>query len=165
MTTAPVLVVMGVSGSGKSTVGAELAERLDVPFVDGDDLHPAANIARMGAGEALTDEDRWPWLDAVGEWLAQHPDGGVVACSALRRAYRDRLRSHAPDAWFVHLDGDPDLVARRQADRRDHFMPSSLQDSQQATLEPLGPDEAGAGVDVALAPGELVDRVLAHLPA
>lgn len=157
------LVVMGVSGSGKSTVGAALAERLDVPFADGDDLHPAANVARMGAGEALTDEDRWPWLDAVGTWLAAHPDGGVMACSALRRSYRDRLRSHAPTTRFVHLDGDPDLVAERQAARRDHFMPASLQGSQQATLEPLDPDEAGVRVDVALPLDVLVDRTLALL--
>ena len=116
-------------------------------------------------GEALTDEDRWPWLDAVGTWLAEHPAGGVVACSALRRAYRDRLRSWAPGSWCVHLDGDPDLVARRQAGRPDHFMPSSLQASQQATLEPLGPDEAGARVDVALPLDELVDRVLGLLRA
>lgn len=156
---------MGVSGSGKSTVGSALAARLGVPFVDGDDLHPAANVDRMRAGVPLTDEDRGPWLDAVGSWLAAHPDGGVTACSALRRAYRDRLRVHAPAAWFVHLDGDPALVAERQAARRGHFMPASLQASQQATLEPLEADEAGIRVDVALPPEALVDRVLALLPA
>lgn len=155
---------MGVSGSGKSTVGAALAARLGVPFVDGDDLHPAANVDRMRAGEPLTDEDRRPWLDAVGAWLAAHPDGGVTACSALRRSYRDRLRAHAPSTWFVHLDGDPALVAERQAARRGHFMPASLQASQQATLEPLEPDEAGVRVDVALPPEVLVEQVLALLP-
>lgn len=156
---------MGVSGSGKSTVGSALAARLGVPFVDGDDLHPAANVDRMRAGQSLTDEDRRPWLDAVGAWLAAHPDGAVTACSALRRSYRDRLRAHAPEAWFVHLDGDPGLVAERQAARHGHFMPASLQASQQATLEPLEPDEAGVRVDVALSPDALVDRVLALLPA
>lgn len=156
----PPVVVMGVSGSGKSTVGAALAARLGVPFVDGDDLHPAANVERMRAGEPLTDEDRRPWLDAVGAWLAAHPDGGVTACSALRRSYRDRLRAHAPGVRFVHLDGDPELVARRQAARRGHFMPTSLQASQQATLEPLDRDEPGVRVDVALPPDALVERVL-----
>lgn len=156
---------MGVSGSGKSTVGAALAARLGVPFVDGDDLHPAANVDRMRAGEPLTDEDRRPWLDAVGAWLAAHPGGAVTACSALCRSYRDRLRTHAPQAWFVHLDGDPALVAGRQAARRGHFMPASLQASQQATLEPLEPDEAGVRVDVALSPDALVEQVLALLPA
>lgn len=155
---------MGVSGSGKSTIGSALAARLDVPFVDGDDLHPAANVDRMRAGEPLSDEDRRPWLDAVGAWLAAHPEGGVTACSALRRSYRDRLRAHAPSAWFVHLDGDPALVAGRQAARRGHFMPASLQASQQATLEPLEPDEPGVRVDVALPPETLVEQVLALLP-
>jgi len=143
------VVVMGVSGSGKSTVGEALAARLDLPFADADDLHPAANKDKMAAGEALSDEDRWPWLARVGEWLAQHPDGGVVTCSALKRAYRDVLRDHAPTAYHVHLAGSRDVIAERQAGRRGHFMPASLLDSQFDTLEPLGDDEAGIVVDVA----------------
>ena len=145
----PLLVVMGVSGSGKSAVGAALAQRLQVPFADADDLHPAANIAKMSAGEALDDDDRYPWLEAIGEWLAGHePGGGVVGCSALRRKYRDQLRHHAPQVRFVHLDGSREVIARRQASRPGHFMPSSLLTSQFATLERLGPDEDGLVIDV-----------------
>lgn len=161
------LVVMGVSGSGKSTVAAALAQRLGAALVDGDDLHPAANVEKMRAGHPLTDEDRWPWLDDVGRWLAAHAQspGGVTACSALRRSYRDRLRRWCPGTSFVHLDGDPALIAARQSARHGHFMPSSLQASQQATLEPLAPDEAGVVVDVALPVEDLVDTVLAALAA
>ena len=145
----PLLVVMGVSGSGKSAVGAALAQRLQEPFADADDLHPAANIAKMSAGEALDDDDRYPWLEAIGEWLAGHePGGGVVGCSALRRKYRDQLRHHAPQVRFVHLDGSREVIARRQASRPGHFMPSSLLTSQFATLERLGPDEDGLVIDV-----------------
>src|SRR3954468_20620183 len=99
------IVVMGVSGSGKSTVGAALAQRLGVPFADADDFHPPANIAKMSAGHALDDEDRHPWLEAVGAWLAEHPDGGVMSCSALKRRYRDQLRHHAPHLGFLPLEG------------------------------------------------------------
>ncbi len=143
------VVVMGVSGSGKSTVGLALAERLGVPFADADDLHPAANVAKMAAGHPLDDDDRRPWLELIGRWLADHPDGGVVACSALKRAYRDGIRAHAADAVFLHLDGAHEVIARRQAGRPGHFMPASLLDSQFETLEPLGVDEAGVVVDVA----------------
>lgn len=142
------IVVMGVSGSGKSTVGAVLAERLDVPFADADELHPEANVAKMSRGEPLDDHDRHPWLEIVGRWLADHPDGGVMSCSALKRKYRDQLRHHAPGTEFLLLTGDPDLIARRQADRPGHFMPASLLSSQLATLEPLAPDEYGVVVDV-----------------
>ncbi len=142
------IVVMGVSGSGKSTVGAVLAERLDVPFADADELHPEANVAKMSRGEPLDDHDRHPWLEIVGRWLADHPDGGVMSCSALKRKYRDQLRHHAPGTEFLLLTGDPDLIARRQADRPGHFMPASLLSSQLATLEPLAPDEHGVVVDV-----------------
>lgn len=157
------VVVMGVSGSGKSTVGRALAERLGAAYLDGDDLHPPGNIARMRAGHPLTDEDRWPWLDDVGRWLAAHttPTGGVTACSALRRAYRDRLRRWAPATLFVHLDGDPTLIAARSSARLGHFMSSSLQASQQATLEPLESDEAGIRVDVAGPVDDLVAQILA----
>ena len=119
---------MGVSGSGKSTVGAALARRLRVPFEDADDLHPAANIAKMSRGEPLDDNDRYPWLETVGEWLADHEDGGVIACSALKRKYRDQLRHHAPTVRFLHLEGSREVIERRQASRPGHFMPASLLD-------------------------------------
>jgi gluconokinase len=150
------IVVMGVSGSGKSTVGAALAARLGVEFEDGDDLHPQANIAKMSAGIPLTDDDRWPWLDAVGDWLASRP-AGVVACSALRRVYRDRIRARVPSAYVVHLAGDRETIAARQAARRGHFMPPALEASQFATLEPLEADEAGVTLDVALSVDALVE--------
>ncbi|MCV7424478.1 gluconokinase [Mycobacterium yunnanensis] len=142
------IVVMGVSGSGKSTVGAALAQRLRVPFADADDFHPAANIAKMTAGHALDDDDRRPWLDTIGTWLADHADGGVMSCSALKRAYRDQLREHLADVEFLHLAGTPEVIGRRQASRPGHFMPASLLASQFATLEPLAPDERGVHVDV-----------------
>lgn len=145
----PLLVVMGVSGSGKSTVGAALAQRLGVPFADADDLHPPANIAKMSAGIALDDDDRRPWLETIGSWLAAHDGGGgVISCSALKRSYRDQLRAHAARAVFVHLHGTREVIARRQAGRPGHFMPASLLDSQFDTLEPLAEDEAGAVIDV-----------------
>lgn len=142
------VVVMGVSGSGKSAVGAALARRLGVPFADADDLHPQVNIAKMAAGTPLTDDDRHPWLDAVGRWLAHNSDGGVMSCSALSRRYRDQLRSHCPRIEFLHLTGSPELIARRQAGRPGHFMPSSLVQSQFDALEPLGADERGMAIDV-----------------
>jgi gluconokinase len=142
------IVVMGVSGSGKSTVGAALAQRLRVPFADADDLHPAANIAKMSAGHPLDDNDRLPWLDTIGEWLAHHADGGVMSCSALKLKYRDQLRRHSPDVVFLHLTGTPEVISRRQASRPGHFMPASLLASQFETLEPLAPDERGVDIDV-----------------
>src|SRR4051794_5481920 len=142
------IVVMGVSGSGKSTVGAALAQRLRVPFADADDLHPAANVAKMVAGEALDDGDRFPWLEAVGAWLAEHRDGGVIACSALKRAYRDQLRQHAGATRFVFLEATREVIERRQASRLGHFMPVSLLGSQLATLEPPPPDEHAVVIDV-----------------
>lgn len=143
------VVVMGVSGSGKSTVGAALAQRLGVPFEDADDLHPPANIAKMSAGHPLDDDDRRPWLEVIGTWLADHAHGGgVMSCSALKRAYRDQLRSHAPTAVFVHLEGSHAVITDRQASRPGHFMPASLLASQFATLEPLQADERGVVVDV-----------------
>ena len=145
------VVVMGVAGCGKSTVGRALAGALAVPFVDGDDLHTATNIEKMAAGIPLTDQDRWPWLDDVGHWLADHPGGGVVACSALKRAYRDAIRRAAPDAAFVHLTAPRDVLAAR-VDARSavdaHFMGSRMLDSQFADLEPLEGDEVGTEVRV-----------------
>ena len=142
------LVVMGVSGSGKSTVGAALSQRLRVPFADADDFHPHANIDKMSAGHALDDDDRHPWLEAIGTWLAAHPQGGVMSCSALKRKYRDQLRHHAPGIAFLLLHGSPDVIRKRQASRPGHFMPASLLHSQFATLEQLAPDEHGVTVDV-----------------
>lgn len=143
------IVVMGVSGSGKSTVGAALAQRLRVPFADADDFHPPANIDKMTAGQPLNDDDRYPWLEAIGTWLAEHCDGGgAMSCSALKRKYRDQLRRHCPGVEFLHLSGTPEVIGRRQASRPGHFMPASLLQSQFATLEPLEPDERGTVIDV-----------------
>lgn len=160
----PLLVVSGVSGTGKTTVGQALAGRLGVIFEDADDLHPPANRAKMTRGEPLTDADREPWLELVGQWLAQHEaDGGVMACSALRRTYRDLLRAHAPGLSVLLLQGDPALIARRQSAREGHFMPTSLLPSQLATLEALGADERGAVIDVAASVAEVVEACLRFL--
>jgi len=162
----PVLVVMGVSGSGKSTVGAALAQRLHLPFADADDLHPPANIAKMTAGHALDDNDRYPWLEAIGEWLASHSsDGGVMSCSALKRKYRDQLRHHLASVDFVHLEGSHEVITRRQASRPGHFMPASLLTSQFATLEPLAPDEGGVVIDVDQSVDAIVEQTVSGLDA
>ncbi|QKJ18260.1 gluconokinase [Microbacterium hominis] len=157
---APVVVVMGVSAVGKSTVAGLLADRLGVDCTDADDLHPAANVAKMSAGIALDDHDRLPWLDAVGARLAQSgAEGGVaLACSALKRAYRDRLRDACPQVVFVHLTGSRELLAARAAARVAHFMPPALLDSQLAALEPLEDDERGTVVDVAGDPSSIATR-------
>ena len=148
MSERPLVVVMGVSGAGKSAVGIALAQLLEVRFVDADALHPPANVAKMAAGTPLTDADRWPWLDLVGEALVDASETGlVVACSALKRAYRDRIRAAAPAALFVHLTVPRPALDDRVANRPGHFMPASLLDSQLETLEPLGPDEAGCTLD------------------
>jgi gluconokinase len=154
---------MGVTGAGKSTVGAALARRLGVPFADADAFHPQANIAKMAAGTPLTDDDRYPWLEAVGQWLADHADGGVMSCSALKRGYRDRLRSHCPRIEFLHLTGSPELIALRQAGRAGHFMPSALVKSQFEILEPLAPDEHGIALDVDSSVGDIVERFVNYL--
>ena len=159
--TAPI-VVMGVSGSGKSTVGAALAQRLRVPFADADDFHPPASIAKMTAGVPLDDDDRHPWLETIGDWLAEHPAGGVMSCSALKRTYRDQLRRHRTDVEFLHLSGSADVVARRQASRPGHFMPASLVNSQFETLEPLEPDEAGITIDVEQSVDSIVDEYVSR---
>jgi len=151
-----ILVMMGVSGAGKTTVGRLAAQRLGWPFVEGDDLHPAANVAKMAAGEPLTDADRAPWLDAVAAQIdawRTAGQGGVITCSALKRAYRDRLAR--PEVLFVFLSAGRDAVAQRLQQRQDHFMPAILADSQFATLEAPGADEAvlvlGAGTPETLA--------------
>ncbi|OAN41787.1 gluconokinase [Mycolicibacterium iranicum] len=154
------IVVMGVSGSGKSTVGAALAQRLRVPFADADDFHPPENIAKMTAGHPLDDTDRYPWLEAIGAWLAQHPDGGVMSCSALKRVYRDQLRQHCADIEFLHLSGSPETIGRRQASRPGHFMPAALLASQFETLETLEPDEQGVAIDVDQSIDSIVDAYI-----
>ncbi|MFF2387475.1 gluconokinase [Agromyces sp. NPDC058104] len=156
------LVVMGVSGSGKSTVGAALAAAFGAPFVDGDDLHPPENTRKMAEGRPLDDEDRAPWLDRIGSRIAAELAEGVaivVACSALRRRYREQLAAHAPGIVFVHLAGDAGLIAERQRDREHEFMPTSLFASQLEALEPLGDDERGIVLDVGRAPADLVEDV------
>ncbi|MFD4917071.1 gluconokinase [Streptomyces virginiae] len=165
MSTQRVMVVMGVAGTGKTTVGQLLAEALGVPYAEGDAFHPAANVAKMSAGIPLDDTDRRPWLDAIGEWIRNSADrrGGVIAASSLKRAYRDRLRAAAPGAVFVHLAGERPLIEKRMAARKGHFMPTTLLDSQFATLEPLQDDELGVVVDVSGSPEDITERALAAL--
>ncbi|MFJ1731520.1 gluconokinase [Streptomyces sp. NPDC088254] len=158
---------MGVSGSGKSTVGRLLAQRLTVPFLEGDDVHPAANRAKMAAGRPLDDEDRKPWLRSLTQWIREAIDdgtGGVVACSALKREYRDALRRAGAGVWFLYLALDRATADQRVADRVGHFMPARLVDSQYATLEPLQSDEHGLTVDAAAtAPQAIVDETVRTL--
>jgi carbohydrate kinase (thermoresistant glucokinase family) len=160
----PLICVMGVSAAGKSTVGAALAHAIGVPFADADDLHPDTNRAKMAAGTPLTDEDRWPWLDAVGARFDQSRSTGLVmACSALRRVYRDRIRAVSPEVLFVHLHGSEALLTERASTRIDHFMPASLLGTQLETLEDLAPEEAGITVIVDRLPGELVAEIVERL--
>jgi len=164
MSTPHVVVVMGVAGTGKTTIGPLLAQRLGVPYAEGDDFHPEANIAKMTAGTPLTDEDRWPWLDAIGAWAHGRAGlGGVVSSSALKRSYRDRIGSAAPGVVFVHLTGGRQLIEDRMSHRQGHFMPTALLDSQFATLQPLQADETGVAVDVSGSPEEITDRAVTAL--
>ncbi len=156
----PTIVVMGVSGCGKSTLGRALAAALGLPFIEGDELHPPRNVALMAAGTPLTDDDRLDWLQAVAAALAAAADtGAVAACSALKRRYRDLLRSGAPALRLVHLTGDPALLAERLRRRSGHYMPASLLQSQLDILEPPQADEAAITLDVTAAP----EQVLASL--
>ena len=162
------IIVMGVSGSGKSTIGALLAEALGWPFADADGFHPAANVAKMAAGQPLTDEDRWPWLDAIAAHIGASRTAGqpvVVACSALRRAYRERLRAGHGDLIFLHLAGAPEVIAARQAARQGHFMPPSLMASQFATLEDPAAEADAVTVSVSASPHEVVATALEQLAA
>lgn len=163
---APRVVVMGVSGCGKSTVGRSLAGRLGVHYIEGDDLHPPENIARMAAGVPLTDADRHGWLQEVAGQLANattETRGVVVACSALKRAYRDLLRAAAPDVRFVHLHGSRDLLQQRLAARQHRYMPSSLLQSQLDTLQPPAADEHALALDIALPTDTLAAQAQAWL--
>jgi len=160
------VVVMGVSGSGKSTVALALAQRLRCEQLEGDDLHPPANVAAMAAGRPLTDADRRPWLEAIGRWIdrrAARAVGAVVTCSALRRSYRDLLRDGRPTLTFCHLTVDPAVLERRMALRSGHFMPASLLTSQLTALEPLAPDEPGIAVSSDAPLDTVVDEVVRRL--
>ncbi len=161
---APRLVVMGVSGSGKSTVGRLLAQALALPYVEGDELHPPRNIELMAAGTALTDADRDDWLAAVAQAIGDAGEGGlVISCSALKRRYRDRLREAWPALRFVYLHGAPDLLASRMAQRNGHYMPASLLQSQLLTLEVPGSDESALMADIANAPEDIVAALCADM--
>lgn len=160
----PVLVIMGVSGSGKSTVAGILATQLGWDLQEGDELHSAANVAKMSAGTPLTDEDRWPWLNRVADWIAAHTDDGIpgiITCSALKRTYRDRLRGD--HVCFVHLTGPRETIGRRIEARPHHFMPPTLLDSQIATLEPPCPDERALTIDLARQPSEEAAEIIERL--
>jgi gluconokinase len=154
---------MGVSGSGKTTLARGIAEALDWDFLEGDELHPRANVDKMAAGVPLTDEDRWPWLEAIGRWIDERTETGTsatITCSALRRVYRDLLVEGRPTVRFCHVEADPDLIAQRMESRRNHYMPPSLLPSQLATLEPLEPDEPGESVSAEGDPEEMVREAL-----
>lgn len=153
------IVVMGVSGSGKSLLARRLAERLGYEFIETDELHSPESIALMSSGVALTDEQRLPWLRRVGERIlscVRAGEGSVTACSALKRSYRDIIRSYVPDAYFIELDGSPPVLRSRMLARRDSYMPASLLDSQLATLESIGPDERGVRLDADRTPDEVL---------
>ncbi|MEM1399837.1 MAG: gluconokinase [Pseudomonadota bacterium] len=167
MATHKTVVVMGVSGSGKSSVGELLAEKLGVPFIDGDNFHPKANVDKMAAGIPLTDEDRWPWLDILGtkiRELAQAEGGVVLAASSLRRVYRERMISASGEnIMFAHLDGSAEVIGARMANRKGHYMPPSLLESQLATLEPPEPDENAIALSIEEPPTAIVAQILARL--
>lgn len=163
-----VLVLIGVSGSGKTTVGALLAGRLGWDFADGDDLHPPANVEKMASGQPLDDDDRRPWLANVADWIRSHVRSGrpgVITCSALKRAYRERLR--ADGVVFVHLAGSRDVIRRRLVARHGHYMPATLLDSQFDTLEPPTDEPDVLSIDIGPAPSEIIDHIidLLGLPA
>lgn len=157
--TLPPMVMMGVSGSGKSTIGSLLAESLQVPYIEGDELHSEAGVQKMKAGEALTDADREPWLHRIGEELRQKHDDGtsvVLACSALKRSYRDKLTEYVPGTVFIHLEGDREVIAARLSQREHAYMPSGLLESQLKALESLADEECAIEVDIDQSPQDVV---------
>jgi carbohydrate kinase (thermoresistant glucokinase family) len=161
-----VIVLMGVSGSGKSTVGAELARHTGWMFGDADGFHPPANIEKMSKSIPLTDEDRWPWLDAIGTWMDERlakQEPGIVSCSALKRAYRNRIGAKREGVRLVYLLGSQDMIASRLAARTDHFMPSELLASQFAALEEPGPDEKALVVGIAMPPAFMAKTIVDKL--
>ena len=156
------LVVMGAAGTGKSTVARSIATALDLDLAEGDDFHPLSNVAKMSEGTPLTDEDRRPWLECLAEWMHDRARSGrstIVTCSALRRRYRDVLRTASPETFFIHLRGSEELIAERMR-AREHFMPASLLRSQLETLEPLEPDERGVTIDVSGSVDDVVREAL-----
>lgn len=164
----PLVVVMGVSGSGKTTIGTLVAHELGVEFIDGDSLHPLENVQKMAAGTPLDDDDRWPWLEIVGRTLHEHGErreGLVVACSALKRVYRERIRSQVPSALFLHLDGTVEVLTRRIEGRSGHFMPAALLESQIETLEPLAQEEGGYVLNIDQPVADMVDDAVTRLRA
>jgi gluconokinase len=161
-----VVIVMGVSGSGKTTVAKGIATLMGWEYAEGDAFHSEANVAKMHAGHPLTDEDRWPWLEAIGDWISAKEARGesaVVTCSALRRAYRDLLRKGRPAVRFLHMTAPPKLIEDRMQHRAGHFMPPTLLPSQLSTLEPLEPDEPGVDVVNEGTPAQVLRRALAAL--
>lgn len=160
------LVVMGVSGSGKTTIAARLAAQLEFVFADGDDFHSATSVAKMARGEPLTDADREPWLQSLAAWIETQHEAGhstVLACSALKQRYRDTLRAAAPRVLFVHLTAPREALLERMKHRHGHFMPTLLLDSQLATLEPLATDEPGITVDATATPDAVVARAIERI--
>ncbi len=156
-------VIMGVSGCGKSVIGAALANRMGATFVDGDDLHPRANVEKMARGQPLDDTDRAPWLGSVGAALDGTPAPVIIGCSALKRGYRDMIRAKAGAVTFIHLVGDRALISARLDDRRGHFMPPALLDSQFAALEPPAPPETFIAVSIDQSPQALVDDIMGRI--
>ncbi|GAA1791133.1 MAG: gluconokinase [Actinobacteria bacterium] len=160
------VVVMGVSGCGKSTVAKGVAEAMNLPFAEADRFHPEENVAKMAAGIPLNDDDRYPWLRDLSAWMATQAAQGqstTMACSALKREYRDILRAGPPELCFIHLNGPMEVIAERMAARTDHFMPVSLLASQFEALQPLEPDEVGVVLDLRKTPEELIDEAATWL--
>ncbi len=163
---APIILVMGVAGSGKTTIGALLAGRLGCTYAEADDFHPKANIEKMAAGHPLTDADRWPWLEAIARWIDERRASGtsaVVSCSALKRSYRDMLAEGRPEVEIVYLKGDRDLILRRLTARHGHFMKAEMLDSQFADLEEPGPNEHALVVPIDGTPDQVVGQIMARL--
>lgn len=159
----PIVIVMGVSGSGKTTVGALLAGQLGWLYAEADDFHPRANVEKMAAGHPLTDEDRWPWLEAIGQWIDERRaagEPGIVTCSALKRSYRDVLSRDRPEVRIAYLNGSHDLIASRMVARHGHFFKAGMLDSQFADLEPPAPDEHVLSVPIDGTPPDVVNRII-----